>query len=555
MKKKIYQLHRRLSLIIAIPVLLWASSGFMHPIMTNIRPAIATQGWPPIPIDSHRIRVPLTTALRQHHLDSFANVRLIHIDTNWFYQIQPAAHSAAAATPIYLSCTNGNVLPAGDWLYAQYLARWFLEGPGYPHDHLPSSSVHTASAASSATLAESPLISALSNPSSSVPDCCGAATECVLNPVKGAKVSNVSELNRFDNEYQSINRLLPVYRVSFDRPDGIRVYVETAHDRYAFAIDNRRAIFEEIFRLFHTWGWLDLLGKGKLAVILVFVLLALVTTILGIYIFFTTNGKKAGGNPLVKARRNHRYTAIVASLFTLMWTFSGSYHAFSKFTDDTRDNYFVNDHFAARDATLDLPLLQTILPGPIVNIGLVKIGGTAYWQVYTRPAQSSVVPKDLMKGKTSPMPPVFYISTTDHSLLPGGDAKYADWLATRFSQNPEGSIRSTTPVTAFTSEYNFADKRLPVWKISYDRNHHQRLFVETSSGRLSKSTNDLSLLEEYSFAFFHKHEFMGWGGKGVKDASTLFWALAQVFVVVLGLILYFKYRKKAGNKKPPLTAV
>ena len=545
MKKKIYRLHRRLSLIIAIPVLLWASSGFMHPIMTNIRPAIATQGWPPVAIDSHRIRVPLTAALRQHHLDSFANVRLIHIDTNWFYQVQPAAHSAAAASPIYLSCTNGNVLPAGDWLYAQYLARYFLEGPGDPHHH-PSSTTSPAA---------STLSTALTNSPSSVPDCCGAATECVLNPVKGAKVSNVSELNRFDNEYQSINRLLPVYRVSFDRPDGIRVYVETTHDRYAFAIDNRRALFEEIFRLFHTWGWLDLLGKGKLAVILVFVLLALVTTLLGIYIFFTTNGKKAGGNPLVKARRNHRYTAIVASLFTLMWTFSGSYHAFSKFTDDTRDNYFVNDHFAATDAKLDLPLLQTILPGPIAGIGLVKIGGTAYWQVYTRPAQSPLTPKDLMKDKKTFMPPVYYINTVNHSLLPGGDAKYADWLATRFSQNPEGAIRSTTPVTAFTDEYNFTDKRLPVWKVSYDRNHHERFFVETSSGRLSKSINDISLLEGYSFAFFHKHEFMGWGGKSAKDASTMFWALAQVLLVALGLILYFKYQKRAGNKKPPLTAV
>ena len=97
MKKKLYKLHRQLSIIIAIPVFLWASSGFMHPLMTNIRPAIATQGWPAVAVDSSRLRVSLVTALRKHHLDSFANVRLVHIDTNWFWQVLPARRGIGAA--------------------------------------------------------------------------------------------------------------------------------------------------------------------------------------------------------------------------------------------------------------------------------------------------------------------------------------------------------------------------------------------------------------------------------------------------------------------------
>src|ERR1700754_745702 len=97
MKKKIYQLHRSLSIIIAIPVFLWASSGFMHPLMTNIRPAVATQGWTSVAIDSSRLRVPLTEALRKHPLDVFATVRLAPIATNWFYQVQPAVRATASA--------------------------------------------------------------------------------------------------------------------------------------------------------------------------------------------------------------------------------------------------------------------------------------------------------------------------------------------------------------------------------------------------------------------------------------------------------------------------
>ncbi|MDO6435273.1 PepSY domain-containing protein [Flavitalea sp. BT771] len=564
MRKKIYQLHRRLSIIIAIPVLLWAISGFMHPLMTNIRPAIATQGIPSIPIDTQRVRFPLAEALRKHHLDSFSNFRLVHIDTNWFYQVQPLAAGDGnniAGIPVYISCTNGNILTAGDWLYAQYLARQFLEGAAdvqpppqiaSPHatspDNDSSSSrtgpsaphVHTASLPNDAASLLTAAVS-LHDEASSTHDCCGAATESVLNPVKGAKVANVSLVKAFDNEYKGINRLLPVYRVSFDRPDGIRIYVETTQDRFSFAMDNRRAIFDEIFRLCHTWGWLDFLGKGRLAVETLVALAALLTTVLGIYIFFTTHGARSNGNGLVKARRNHRYTAIVASLFTLLWTFSGSFHAFSKFTDDTRDRYFAAPHFAAGMANGDCVRLQSVCARPITNMSLVQMNGDNYWRVTLLP-EKAAAHKDLMKDAKTAPPPVSYIRAADYSVLAEGDARYAAYLAGTFSQHPPADIRSVTAVTSFGDEYNFTDKRLPVWKVSYAGGHNERLYIETSTGKLASRVDDRSVVEGYSFSIFHKHHFMDAGGKTARDVSTMFWAFMQVVLVTMGLILWFRRR-------------
>jgi len=540
MRKKIYPLHRRLSIIIAIPVLLWAISGFMHPVMTNIRPAIATQGIPPVAIDTGRVRFPLAEALRKHHIDSFSALRLVHIDTNWFYQVQPLpggtgsdAANQIARVPIYISCTNGNVLIAGDWLYAQYLARQFLEGAA-PYKFSAHSPAHVELAIPVSLHAAH--------------DCCGAATETVLNPVKGAKVANVSMVKAFDNEYKPINRLLPVYRVSFHRPDGIRVYVETTQDRFSFAMDNRRAIFDEIFRLFHTWGWLDFLGKGRLAVELLVALTALFTAVLGIYIFFTTRSARAPGNGLVKARRNHRYTAIVASLFTLLWTFSGSFHAFSKFRDDTRDRYFASPHFAAEMASCDWSRLQAACTRqqagyarPITNVSLVQMNGDNYWRVSMLP-EKAAAHKDLMKDARTAMPSVTYIRVSDCAVLPDGDARYAASLATQFSQRPKGDIRSVEPITSFGDEYNFTDKRLPVWKVSYAASHNERLYIETSTGRLASKADDRTVVEGYSFSIFHKHHFMDWGGKTVRDISTMFWALMQIVLVTIGLVLWFRRR-------------
>jgi len=514
MRRKLFRLHRRLSIIIAIPVLLWASSGFMHPIMTNIRPAIATQGILPVAVDTGRIKYPLAKALKEHHLDSLSNFRLVHIDTNWFYQVQLLAGAGGpngrAAVPVYISCTNGNILTAGDWLYAQYLARQFLEGT-------------VSNALTRVGPAEEH-------------DCCGAATDIVLNPVKGAKVANVSLVSHYDEEYKSINRLLPVYRVAFERADGIRVYVETTQDRFSFAMDNRRAVFDGIFRLCHTWGWLDALGKGRLAVEVLVALTALFTAVLGIYIFFTTKGSGTRG-----VRRTHRYTAITAALFTLLWTFSGSYHALSKFRDDVRDRYAIDVRLAAEAAEPDLTRLQAVCTRLVSNVSMVRMEGGLYWRVLMLP-EKIAMHKDLMKDQQAALPPVAYVRAKDYTVLADGDARYAAWMATRFSGYPEREIKKVAPITSFGDEYNFTDKRLPVWKVSYDKDHRVRYYVETGSGRLASRVDDLAAAEGYSFSVFHKHHFMDWGGKTVRDASTMVWAFAQVLMVVVGLIFWLKRR-------------
>lgn len=499
-RKHIYTWHRALSLIIAIPVLLWAVSGFMHPLMTNIKPKVAMQKLPPVTIDSSAIRVPLPVALQRNNIASFHSVRLIHIDTNFFYQVQPEVNKA----PIYLSATNGKLLPSGDWLYAQYLARLFLEGQ-------PSSSPATSHAEHMAMAEEEGH------------DCCNAATACVLNNTTGAKIANVSRLTAFDKEYKYVNRLLPVHKVTFNRPDGIRVYVETTQDRYAFAMDNRRAVFDNIFQWLHTWSWLDALGNTKLYFIIAICLLALTTAALGIYIFCITKTKKANGNGMLKARRNHRYTAIVGAAFTIAWAFSGGWHALEKFKTDDRNAYYISNQFPA-NINLDFARLQQVINKPVTNISLAKIDAQMFWRVTT-------------------MTNIMFVNTSDYSILSDGEEKYATWLATQFSKQPAKNITSVTAVTKFNDEYNFSDKRLPVWKVSY-ATHTDRYFVETATGRLSVRVNDDELREGYSFAILHKHHFMDWGGKTARDASTMIWVFFQLVLIVVGLILWWRKRAK-----------
>ena len=525
-KKNIYKWHRIISIAIAIPVVLWAASGFMHPIMSSFRPKVATQFLSAKAIDSSYEKITLEKALSINKIDSFKNVRLIHIDNNWFYQVQLIGKDEL----VYLSVKNGKLLKKGDWIYAQYLARYFLEG-----EAKKDSSKKDATA--TAPIVENP-----------VTDCCDAATVCVLKPNKGAKVTDVHKLTSFDDEYKDINRVLPVYKVEFKREDGIRVYVETSQDRFAFAVDNNRALFSRIFVIIHTWEWLSFLGVGRIYIELILVGLAFITSIMGLYIFFTTKSKKVKGNELVAARRNHRYTSASISLFTLMFSFSGFYHALTKFEVDIRDQYFDKSYYQTASTHLNIDSIIKYTNKPVTNISLVTIDSSQYYQVSTKKESGfkggDKKPKDLMKEMKVPRPQIAYVNTSNYTLLKDGDQKYAHYLANTFSGNSDKDVISDSVITKFEGEYGFVNKRLPVWKVAYAKNNNERYYVETTSGKLSVKVDDTDIFEGLSFSFLHKHHFMDFAGKEWRDFSTMFWAMAQIMVVVVGFTLYFKSRKK-----------
>ncbi|MBO9633377.1 MAG: PepSY domain-containing protein, partial [Chitinophagaceae bacterium] len=391
-RKNIYKWHRISSLIIAIPVLLWAISGFMHPLMTTIKPRIATQTLTTQAIDSTALQTTLRTALEQNNIKSIHTVRIIHIDTNWFYQVQ----LKNGEPPLYLSAKNGKSLRNGDKLYAQYIAKQFLQG-----QPKTGNQEHVMQASSSGQdslhidLAVMPIAPASH-------DCCDAATNCVLTDTTGSLVESVEPITSFNKEYKYVNRLLPVYKVKFDRADSIRVYVETTQDRFAFAMDNRRAGFDRFFAICHTWDWLSDTGIFKYVLMGAITLLGFLTTIMGLYIFFITKTKN-GSQPIAKARRSHRYISLTASLFTLMFTFSGGLHALDKLrTPDLIADDRSND-IPTTAIHFDYQHLQGALPTTAFNdISLARIDSSLYWRVITQ------------KKK------VEYISNDDHAILPNG---------------------------------------------------------------------------------------------------------------------------------------
>ncbi|MCU0335392.1 MAG: hypothetical protein MUF62_10165, partial [Chitinophagaceae bacterium] len=451
LRKKIYKWHRTISLLIAVPVMLWALSGFLHPIMTTWRPQVGSQFIPPAPIDTSQLKMPLKAVLTAQGIEAVETFRIVRIDRQWFYQVQLPGQPVLQ----YYSTVSGKPLRNGDALYAQYLAKKFLKGP----EKAKQPAAKTASEGVAALAPQTGLMM-LRTADSKLPqeeanadevDCCLSATNAILADTSGAKVTSVAFVTGFEGEYREINRLLPVYKVAFDRADGIRIYVETSTDRFAYAVDNRRAAADKFFNLFHNLGWLNFLGTAKYWVTISIMLLAFGTSVMGLYILFTTKGKRGSSHPVVRTRYAHRWTSGFFALFTLLFTFSGAFHAFEKLEPDTRDRFFMRQTVATRDIDMNWAALYAAIDTgrQLTNVKPVKMGNQLLWQLYSSPRQmggraaEASKKKDLMKSMEVPPPTTVYFNADLKQLLPNGEEVFARHIASTFSGHAASAITNT----------------------------------------------------------------------------------------------------------------
>jgi hypothetical protein len=500
--KHIYLWHRRLSLVIAVPVLLWAISGFMHPLMTNIKPKIGRPVLEAKPIEFNKIKIGLNKILLQRDIKYYHRFRYINIDTSWFYQIQITPESK----PLYFSTTTGKGLVNGDELYAQYLGSLFLSGKS---DQTPNKK----------KIIDKDV------------DCCEAAASCIQSQQKNNPVKRVQYIQSFNEEYKEINRLIPVYCIAYQRKDGIRLYIETTSGRMAYAIDDLRATFDQLFRILHNWAWMDTLGNIKYILMVLILGCAILSTLMGLYIMYITKAVKNNENKLLQSRYRHRKVSLLAFTFTLFFTFSGAFHALEKVNAEKNSGFITPQHIIADDRTPDLTIIQNLIDSPLTNISAVILNDSLFWQAYT--SQS-----------------IEYINASDYSINKKGDEQYAAYLSKQFSMNNDKSIIKREKIIKFGGEYGFVNKRLPVWKISYNMNDNERYYIETSSGYLSAYVQDQDLWEGLSFAYLHKHHFMDWGGKIMRDISTMFWALVQIVLITTGIILYIRRWRRVKDIAP-----
>jgi hypothetical protein len=474
-KRRFYKWHRILGLISLVPVIFWTISGLSHPFMSNwLRPFIPQEVFKPLTQQQMAPQLSLQQVMDKNHISRLRNFGLVSFDRGTFYQILNPDSSYT-----YYSAANGNLLTNGDKLYATYLARYFTQ------------------------------------------DSTSAIKSMVLQ-------------KSFDGTYQPINRLLPVWKVSFDRPDGMDIYVETSQSRLGTFNNNTRKAFLWIFRQFHNWEFLADAGgeKFRLCVLLVIITLMLTSLVSGVIVYglfwnrfkqIQTKRKANETEDMRFVHRFHRQLGLIVSFVMLTFVVSGGFHLWVKLRNLTTDNQpfeQVIERTQLKQSNLQLGLPDSL----IKRTSLVSLQNKIYYQ-----AQNTS--KEIL----------YYDALTGKQLM-NGDITFATFLSNYYRGNGRSKkapqLISTEPIKQFTTEYGFINKRLPVIKVSYPNN--EDWYIETSSAKLATKVAGLDRTEGFSFIILHKYFGMTWAGKNIRDIVSMLAAAGVLVVSLFGFAAFIK---------------
>ncbi|OON66517.1 hypothetical protein B0919_21825 [Hymenobacter sp. CRA2] len=469
--------------------------------MSNwLRPKIAKETLPPTP--AFRPAVPLQQVLQNHQISHLRNVRLVRFEGQPAYQL---LLEAPTAVPRYFSARTGTELgPDADRRFAERLARYFTQD-------------------------------------------------------STSRVTSAERLTGFTQDYPFVNRLLPVWKITFAAPNGLTVYVETMPARLATFNNPTRAAFLRMFSLLHTWSWLELIGNNTVRVLVMVTLLTviMVSTLSGLIIYGFMwrrfRQPRKASDQIGWLRKNHRVVGLAVSLVTLTFAFSGAWHALRKLEPDERLRYQHAPAVAARQLGVDVTQLPLNWE-QVQNVALAELNGQAYYQVFQLPADEKS-PASGPKGKAGnstgqPVEAVRAATVTYYSAATGeplaeGSTQYAQFLANSFlgeTADQLPAIEQTALIDHFEGEYGFINKRLPVMKVAYATPSQTTLYVEPATGRLAARVDNADRYEGLSFAFLHKYHGVGTLGKNIRDAVTMLSAAGVLAVSLLGLWLFAKVK-------------
>jgi len=322
MLETMYKWHKWIGLVTAIPIILWALSGLLHPTLRLTKPDIAIQHLAPEPLDIKKIVFNPDEVMRLNNIQQLGNISVVTMNKRHYYRFYLNKDDIR-----YFDAVTADELVNGEQRYAEYLA----------HQYLDNSDM---------------------------------------------SVTGIERINKFNDEYKAINRFLPVWRVDVKRDDGLRLYIDTETGRLAASVNDLRADLLWWFGALHNWSYLD---QGNVFRIVVFLLVMSAMFILGLtgIGLYGLLYKYLKNTRRSNAAYYHRTLGLVMSLSMLMFSFSGGAHVWHKLSVDNDYLKTINTDFTNSDLNFKLTdVLNTLQQQePIKTISLVKIINQSYYRV------------------------------------------------------------------------------------------------------------------------------------------------------------------------------
>lgn len=384
-------------------------------------------------------------------------------------------------------------------------------------------------------------------------------------------VAEIVQQTAFDADYPWVNRLLPVWRIRFAGDDRLTAYVHTETSSLAAVNNLTKTRLQNVFRVLHSWEWVpDGLDWLRVLVITLMVGSLAALAVTGILLLVAIRrGKRLPGS-----KGWHRAMGYVLALPLLMFSVSGIIHLvqsaleqptsklrLSPPVDVAKARYPVERDWAEIAKGLDVNALS-LVEGPqgraLYRLGLAQPGSAmpkgehdhSAHQGHAMPMGDSAIRNARFEG-VSPTGPALYIDAATGRRWADGDKALARELGRRFSGAPDSAIRHMELVTRFGPDYDFRNKRLPVWRIDYGAPVNASLFVDTATGVLADRTENWQKPERYIFSFIHKWNFLFPIGKIGLNAVVGGFMLALIGFMG-GIGLYWDWRRRRKVPQKPL---
>lgn len=482
----LFRYHRWFGVVSCLAMILWGASGVMHPIMSRVNPTPVNMAPPQASLELHGALAP-AEVLARAGISEVSGLRIIGWNDATYYQVSFSGQSGRR----YFAVNSGTELVDGDVKYAEYLARHFI-----------------------------------------------GDTQ--------SKLRSVSLITQFNNDYLDINRLLPIYRVDFERDDGLHAYVETSPPRVSALADDRKIMLASLFRFMHNWEFMRNADGVRTTLISMFLAVALLSSLSGIWMYgfmWKRGTLKTQHQPL---RRWHRTVGIIISLSALLFVVSAEWHLLGSKPRTVQP--VMETHILATQ--LGLP--DNVRHGAWGKINLVQVGEHCVYQLLPRqksPA-AAMVSGEHDHSAQSPGNKVsqemIYADSESGLVLEDAARKHAVQLANHFSGLPDDKVTQTSQITKFEGEYGFLNKRLPVWRVEYATSDHLTYFVETATGALASVVRDADRAEGWSFSYLHKYHWLDFAGKDVRDFVMGLFGLGNLVIAMLGLWMFTRRYRKNG---------
>ncbi|WP_045860681.1 PepSY-associated TM helix domain-containing protein [Teredinibacter purpureus] len=352
----------------------------------------------------------------------------------------------------------------------------------------------------------------------------------------GRPVSDIASIQfqtNFDDSYPWVNRLLPVYNVHFSGEDSLRIFIHTETSAMAGLNNELKASMQWFFQHAHTFKWLNGFEYGRLIIMSLFMLCLIGTAVLGLLLVFALKSRKIKSG----SRRYHRWLGYVLWLPLLAWSASGFYHLLQSSLVDKPAGMRLNTPFNAPSMEALTPhvnLPESLSDHHINSISLVRDENALFYRLSISAASDVNVSRtQRYTGMPTEKRAVFIDATTGLISDAQNDQHYAQNLAANFAGISTDKVGASSMITRFGTGYDFRNKRLPVWKVEINDADNTWLFIDPITGILVDQSESIARVEEWSFTFLHKWNFLTpFTGRMVRDI---------LIVVCLSFLLAISY--------------